>query len=534
MRPVFLKGQPAVFPAIARTVVVSAVAVLLFLLAGHVWLERHMNNSAILNAAFLKYLSATAYDPAKIQFAPEYIFLENIYSTLIETDTGGETVSGLAERFVWKGPELHFTMRPDLKTVDGRLIDARDAEVSFKRILILNGGTHTDLANMLCAGATLRGIGDACPGMEVRDNNSVFVLKLKKKNIAVLKMLAAMDLAVIPRGSLDEKTLAIKDYRNTSGPYYVAEDGQEGRITLKTNPAHYHYKKNIPQVVNLVPSGKGGVKESLELFEAGKVDHVMASDRAMPELLIDYAQKHPESTNLHVTTPFKLHMLVFTRKGLARFSEKERFGIGRGLRRIYLEHAMLVPDTEAAEQVIPPLADGALTGEQLAALKSITDAVPVDAVSPQKILAWNLSIPNLFAADEAELRKYFPGTRVEISRNIPAFTDFGKEGIEEPDLVFLGIDMGFEESIGRMTYMANAGLFPAPGTDLKDWARRYTSTEEKTSRIQLSRELNYSTLVHAGAIPLTWSPYAAIIRKPWKMGFSKMYPNSHLWRISQD
>lgn len=494
--------------------------------------ERMTNHS--LNAAFIEYQPASSYDPLKIQFSPEYVFLENIYSTLLETDINGEIVSGLAERFDWVGTELHFKIREGLKTIDGHPITAKDAETSFKRVLLLQGGTHTDLADMVCPGKTLKQLADPCTGMEVRDSGATLVLKLKKKNIALLKTFTSLDLAVIPANSLDPKTLAITDYRNTSGPYFVEHDDPEGKIKLVANPSHYHYSKRIPQAVQLVPAGKNGIRESVELFTQGKVDHIMSCDKAKPEVLIEYANAQKQAVDLHTTSPFNLHMIAFTRKGISRFSEAERFKIGYGLRRIYLKRALHIPGMEEAQQMVPTFGTEMLTEEQLSKIDSARKQVRDEEILTQKILGWNLSIGNLYSEDADLLKKYFPNTRIEIGKSVPAFTDFKKDGIEEPDLMFVTIDMGFEESVGRMSYTTNAGLFYTPGMDVKKWVANYMGTEDKNKRIAMAREIHYETLAHACSIPMVWAPYASIVRKPWRMDFSKIYPSSYLWRITRN
>ena len=56
-----------------------------------------------LRVAFPYNKTVDAYEPTKIHLAPEYIFLENIYSPLIElSKDNGTPVAGLAESFEWK------------------------------------------------------------------------------------------------------------------------------------------------------------------------------------------------------------------------------------------------------------------------------------------------------------------------------------------------------------------------------------------------------------------------------------------------
>jgi MarR-like DNA-binding transcriptional regulator SgrR of sgrS sRNA len=487
-----------------------------------------------LRVAFIKYQPASSYDPLKIYFAPDYAFLENIYSPLIENDAAGDLVSGVAESFDWVGTEAHFKIRPNLKTVDGEPIDARDVEASFKRALIMDGGTHTDLKNALCPDVKLSKLSDVCPDIKVLKNNSVIVLKLKEKKDSFFKMLTSIDLAIIPRNSIDPQTLAITNYRNTSGPYYVAQDDNGGYIKLMANPNHYHYSEKMAKTIQMIPAGKNGQMESLNLFEANKLDFITTCDKVQPETMIPYVKEHEADARLHLTAPFKLHMLAFTKKGMTRFTDAERFAIAKGLKRIYLIHALTVPGTESAKQMVPQFGDGMLSAEQTALLNSASSVASDKEVFTKNLYAWNLSMGHLFADDAVELKKYFPNLRIEISKKVPAFTDFKKEGIEEPDLMFLTIDMGFQESMGRMAYLTNAGIFYSPNMDEKKWLSQYMRLPDAAHRISASRNLHFDTLVHACAMPMAWSPYAAMVRKPWKFNLSKVTPNNQLWRIYHD
>ncbi len=61
-----------------------------------------------LKVGFPSISAVSAYDPAVIQMAYEYVLLENIFSTLVEIDVNGNVVPGLAESFEWIDDELHL------------------------------------------------------------------------------------------------------------------------------------------------------------------------------------------------------------------------------------------------------------------------------------------------------------------------------------------------------------------------------------------------------------------------------------------
>ena len=61
---------------------------------------------------------------------------------------------------------------------------------------------------------------------------NVLILRPDTETPFLLSMLAAIDFAVIPQIAVDPKDLSIKDYKNTSGPYYVFSDDGKGPVDL--------------------------------------------------------------------------------------------------------------------------------------------------------------------------------------------------------------------------------------------------------------------------------------------------------------
>ena len=131
--------------------------------------------STILRVAFPGRVSASKYDPAKIEYAMEYTFLQNIYSPLIEYSVSGELVSAIAERFGWRGTNAVFQIRKGLKTIDGDTVNAYDAEASLKRLFVIGGNTHGDLKNLLCPGTRLKSLQSVCEGIAVENNGTDLV-----------------------------------------------------------------------------------------------------------------------------------------------------------------------------------------------------------------------------------------------------------------------------------------------------------------------------------------------------------------------
>ena len=477
--------------------------------------------------AFPRHEGAKSYDPVKIHFADAYTFLADTFSPLVEYAVTGELVSAAAERFEWIGNEAHFTMRKNLKTVDGYEIDAYDAEASFKRTFILGGNTHGNLKDMLCPDIKMNSLKDICPGLEVRDDGRILVMKFKERKIFLFPMLTAIDFAIIPRKAINPETLTITDYRNTSGPYYVLKDSPDGKIELAANPYHFHYAKNIPQKVTLIPTSPMDRMESLKFFSDKKVDHIITIDRVPVSSTIEYARKH-EDAEIFRTYPIKVSFVIFTKKGLAKFSRNERFRIGENIKWLFQRKYVGKEGYEVAEQIFPVLSEGALGDAELANIRrERTNAGTID----KELIVWNINITQLFEGEEDSIKRLFPNGKLENVGKIPGLVNYAQENIIEPDLYLAWTDMGFQEDIGLLSYYNGVEFFYWGGQDKAEWLRRYMAVGEKKDRLKLLRELHYQTLINAAVIPIAKSPYTAIVRKPWKLDFSKLYGSNRLWRI---
>ncbi|OGR46077.1 MAG: hypothetical protein A2X37_06195 [Elusimicrobia bacterium GWA2_66_18] len=518
------------------TVVSRRIAVVLALLgaiAGIVISQQQMKQPQLktkLSIAFPPAGSASSYDPMRIHLAYEYVFLANIYSPLVEYSADGRLVSAIAERFEWTGNEARFTIRENLKTIDGRAIDAYDAEAMFKRVLILGGNTHGNLASMLCPGQSLKTLADPCPGMQVRENGRVLTILFEKPMPFFFPMLTAIDFAVIPRDALDPKTLAIRDYRNTSGPYYVEKDSPQGNIELSANPNHFHYSPKMPQELILHPVPLNSKKSSLQLMSEGTVDVVPEVGTDPQEDKIEYAAAHPDVT-LHTTLPICFYGVIFTQKGMKRLDLNQRIAIGMALKKLFLKQHAGRAGFEAADQIFPFSGEGALATEQVKTLTQKWEDSRGDQAITEPLSIWN--IIKSFNGDDPEVHKAFPNSHIQYIRKVPGLVDYKKEGLDEPDVFLTRTDMSFLEDIGLLSYYSHMDFFSLRGKKAADWLSRYMEVPDKSKRIPMLRDLHYQTLSDAYVIPIAFSPYATIIRKPWAPHLSKMHAGDTLWRLER-
>lgn len=67
------------------------------------------NHNRTLRVAFPSQLKATDYEPTNIGLDYEYIFLENVFSPVVEIMADGSIEPGVAEKFDWVQDELKLT-----------------------------------------------------------------------------------------------------------------------------------------------------------------------------------------------------------------------------------------------------------------------------------------------------------------------------------------------------------------------------------------------------------------------------------------
>ena len=231
-----------------KTIIVLSVLVAL---GGAVSMKSNEHNKT-LRVAFPVRLKSTAYEPTNINFDYEYIFLENVFSPLVEISANGSVEKGVADKVEWSGDELKLTIRDNLKTISGKSITADDVVFSLKRLLVLSGNTHGNFKDIVCPGVDIKSTDENCPGIR-KEGNSVF-LNAKGKKSFILPMLGAIDFAVIPKSSVDPLSLKILDYKETSGPYAVDSDDGNGNIRLIQNPHHYFSTNDVAKEVIFVPT----------------------------------------------------------------------------------------------------------------------------------------------------------------------------------------------------------------------------------------------------------------------------------------
>ena len=482
-----------------------------------------------LRVAFPNNSGVDAYEPTQIHFSDEYVFLESIYSPLVElSDEQGAPISSVAKEFYWQGRELHFVIRDDLQTIDGHKIGVDDVITSLKRLLILSKNTHGDFKSLVCPDIQLKTMEQDCPRIKKRGHT--LILDLVEQRDFIIPMLAAIDFAIIPRSSIDPKTLKIIDYRNTTGPYYVERDEGGGHIILRTNPTHFHYSPKIPQELVLVPTKGKSRGELIESYKNGEWDHITT----IGGLLVNEL-KQMDSVNSHFyeSIYIQMELAYITEKGKKRIPPERRVAFAKSLQKAFHDHYKSREGYRGVREFFAASKGGqGLSRESEARLRDAFQGVAMEQSGEGIFLG-------IFKSKEGGLEEYsmlakksMPGLRIEQGKGLPAFTKLVDEDM--PDYMIVNTDSGFLEDIGLLSYTMNAGYFGLSSQEGKAWLKDYMDTTDKKERLRKLDRMHAKSLTEGLMIPLIAAPYVAVVKKPWKMHFSPLFANNQFWKIRRD
>ena len=502
-----------------------SVYLLVSFLGNGVKMKKIEEDSDILKVGFPSRNRVSDYEPTRIYLADSYIFLESIYSTLINlSDDKGDPVSSIAKEHYWKGNELHLIIRDDLLTVDGYQIDIDDVIFSLKRVLVLSENTHGDLKNLICLEADLKSVELPCPGI-MKDGNTL-ILKLQSKRNFLVSMLAAIDFAIIPKTSVDPQTLKIIDYRNTTGPYYVEEDQGDGNIILKANPRHFEFSKNMASEIRLIPTKGLSNSQVVEWFNQGKIDHITTIDGLQVE---DTKEIDSAQVNIHETIHIYCVLASITSRGRKRLSINRRLAFAKSLQKSFHEFYAEKEGYRLSRQFLLPIGEGHFSKDESLLLEKVMGDVEMDRSGS----GIHLSVfPNLDKKNGDVAKYYMPDLKVERSDSYQNFVPMSEEDI--PDYVIFATDSGFLDDISLLSYSISSETFGLSKKEGKDWLKDYMDTENKREQVDKIKKMQLKVLMEGRMIPLVTYPAIAVARKPWTLQLSELFANNALWKIRKN
>ncbi len=212
-------------------------------------------------------------DPAEIDKAGKWYFLNHVSSTLIEYDHKNSSFLPLiAKNWDIVGSKYTITLDPDSKFSDGTPIKARDVVASIKRILAKKTSLHFPLWKHIADCDNLKTLEDPCDGIKGDDTKGTIEVALKTKSESFLLQISSPEGGIWSADDIDPKTLALVPTR-FSGPYsldnLVIDANRD--LVLTRNP-YSKIQARFPDSPRKIHVKSMGRKEVEDSVVAGKTD----------------------------------------------------------------------------------------------------------------------------------------------------------------------------------------------------------------------------------------------------------------------
>lgn len=464
------------------------------------------------------------FDPARVQVAAQYALLENLYLPLLQKDNEGRLIPGAASKFYWVDDEIEFIINEDLHDSGGQKITADDAYFSLMRLLVLGTSTHGDLKKLICADHQPQSVNDQCVGIRIVDGK--LRLRPGKKNFAIFENFSSIDFAVIPRRSVDPNDLRSIDLSITSGVYSIQERRDDGALVLRANPEHFLYSARIPQNPIFVPTGGDG-RTGAELFEKNEIDFLNPLDQGDLSERID-RYRSSEKASIFQTLPVRLELLVFTAKGM-RLSSEQRWAIGNALANHLATQYEGKSGYQSTYQYFPEGGKGSLSPQDLETIVTARQAISLKTEDGAGL------VMGAFARNYDRLRSLATAIlpKLEVARmaKLPAY-DPDIDAPEYPHFYIVLMDTGFLEALPNVVNSIKSGFLGITNQEREAWLDEYLANADEDQRVSSLRKLHLESLLAPVVIPIIRMPYVSVVRKPWQLNFSFLFPNSPLWKIS--
>ena len=482
------------------------------------------NENKILRASITTAVDINENDPAKIEYADQAVIIRHLYSTLFIYDLNGQLVLNAASDFSINKDILKIEMKPKIKLPNGRFLDAKDAEYSFKRLIYLSSNTHGDLNTFLVDGNTLK-IDNLWDQVWSHDDSLFFRLRYPESMHLFVNLLASTDYSVIPRETIDwtKPKMPIVDYKNTSGPYHFNYSNKE-KCVLIANTSHPYITDRSPIEVQLYSTWG---EKTVALLKSNQLD-LMPTIDPISKSNLDLLEN--DDYRIQKTLPIYSFNISFTPDARGKFTKSERLAIAKIIRSSFEKKSnSIFSDFTPAFQMTSPLSESALTESDVRSLKTIYEVndANINTISKRhtkvKMLAYALS-------DEEYTQLFGDIEWLErIKTNKP------KESVEKnetPDLIFMGTDSNFYEGIGFLSYNLSMKIFTLPPElNENSWVSKYLSESNKQARIKISQTIQFYNISEGFLIPLGHKPYYAVSTKKISPKIFKEFAEIYFWLV---
>ncbi len=321
-------------------------------------------------------------EPENISTIPLYHIHRNLWGNLLsDSDSEGEALAAITsiseDRLLYT-----ITLKPQAKFSNGRLITAKDATASIKRLIAIQKAGHFNAREVI-------------KGIKPLSENEIQI-ELSSPTPAFSYLLSIPELGIVPEEMLSKDNKVISS-SITSGAYFLSE-ASETKLVFKKNTHYISVSDLAPDVVEVHSLRKDdtGVKQAIE-FEADFIEAYSPADTQALQKLTQIKDFKQITTRPSLST----YLVVNTES----LSLKERIAVADVLSGD-LDYQYNPSFEKPSYELLPPKTFGSLNlGTSLNANRSESTDLP-------KVVVLHASKSDLSKAIKTKLEK--AGVNVEI------------------------------------------------------------------------------------------------------------------------
>lgn len=445
-------------------------------------------------------------DPAKIELAGDWYFLDHISSGLVGYDhVAGKFRPLLAESWEAFSSGAHtFTLREDAKFHDGTPITSQDVIASIKRLLIKRTSTHFPLWEYIEGCENLKNLSSECSGLHAINHRTIEI-RLKRASESFFLQMASPETGIWSQEDIDEETLEMRP-KKFSGPYYF-KNFSGGAAHLVRNE-YNQFSKEFPQSPRRIDLSTLAIGEAEKEFRNGSLDILFKSHNP-------YAEKDWTGFD---TLASSLSTLIY----LHGTSQQGASKIGRDfLNSVWNDNTD--KDLVNAQKFLPFAGDFSLSQEEL-----------INALPPQSTPTIKIATPWTYFSDGFLKLLVDSGRKaginveiVRLERNAWIKSFENKEAEKHYDFILAPYAASERYPAVQLRYITGS-LRKAP-IDLKD-----AETPDLTpDKVAILRDYQKWLLKNQHAVPLFFVRDFFLYQKPVDMG--EQPPSDaeiELWRVT--
>lgn len=452
-------------------------------------------------------------DPANIIDIYQSNLIENLYSRIVEFDSNGDLICVLCKKFWIENNHIYFQFHDNLKTVDGYVVSAQDAEFSLKRLIRLNTNTHGNIETFL----------DLNDEKSIYSKDNVLSLKLIKPHYSqfIIPLLASMDFSIIPEKSIkSDKDGEYLDLKNTSGPYYLNAVKANHHLELSANENSPLYSAEMFKKIEVVPVVYG---EGVDAFLDNKIDVLdITYYPGYPQYEKLFSQKSKKFSS-HKTILMNIFLLNINPNAFKKFSSVQMFNAAKNISEAFLSFKRYGYGMERTVEFFQANGTGLLSQSQKNELEQKRNETTSE-ISKEKIIlgvekdSYERIKNALKDREEIEVKSYdvFPG-----------FLSIEKR----PDIFMQVTDSSFNEDISLLGYNFSQEYFGLSKNEGKAWLGDFIEILNKEDRIKKLQDFQFEILKKPYMYPIGASPYWAISNDDLVLNYSENFPGSSWWKI---